>query len=330
MHNEHQRESAREHNHDHDCDSNCDHDHGEHAHEHSLTDELITLRDLVRYATSRFNRKKIFFGHGLQDAYDEAVYLVLHTLHLPLDRLDPFLDACIPADERGEVIDIIHRRSDERIPAAYLTREAWLGDFRFYVDERVIIPRSFCAELLRDGLSPWIPDDASVTRAMDLCTGSACLAIFMAHRYPDAQIDALDLSAEALDVARINVEDYALQDRIRLIESDVFNALGDEDKQSYDLILSNPPYVTQQAVDDLPDEYRHEPAMALGAGADGMDIVRRIIAQAKKYLKPDGILIIEVGHNRDEFEDAFPELEAVWLSQASEEEMVLLLRADQL
>ncbi len=165
---------------------------------------------------------------------------------------------------------------------------------------------------------------------MDLCTGSACLAILMAHRYPDAQIDALDLSAEALDVARINVEDYGLQERIHLIQSDVFDALGKDAEQSYDLILSNPPYVTQQAVDDLPDEYRHEPAMALGAGADGMDIVRRIIAQAKKYLKPDGILIIEVGHNRAEFEDAFPELEAVWLSQASEEEMVLLLRADQL
>ncbi|MDB5802046.1 MAG: ribosomal protein N(5)-glutamine methyltransferase [Rhodocyclales bacterium] len=324
MHNQDERE--------HECDNSCDHDHDGHSHEHSPADELITVRDLVRYATSRFNRKKIFFGHGLQDAYDEAVYLVLHTLHLPLDRLDPFFDACIPADERQQVIDIIHRRSDERIPAAYLTREAWLGDFRFYVDERVIVPRSFCAELLREGLSPWIPDDESVARGLDLCTGSGCLAILMAHRYPDALIDAADLSAEALEVARINVEDYDLQDRIRLIQSDVFDALGDalSEDARYDLILSNPPYVTQQAVDALPDEYRHEPAMALGAGADGMDIVRRIIAEAATYLKPDGILIIEVGHNRAQFEEAFPGLEAVWLSQASEEEMVLLLRADQL
>ncbi|MDB5814867.1 MAG: hypothetical protein JWN23_1984 [Rhodocyclales bacterium] len=321
MHNDNER--------DHACDDECEHDH---AHQtHSPTDELITIRDLVRYATSRFNREKIFFGHGLQDAYDEAVYLVLHTLHLPLDRLDPFLDACIPANERSEVIDIIHRRSDERIPAAYLTREAWLGEFRFYVDERVIVPRSFCAELLREGLSPWIPDDEAVTHALDLCTGSGCLAILMAHRYPAARIDALDLSAEALEVARINVEDYGLQERIRLIQSDVFDALRLEaPEQGYDLILSNPPYVTQAAVDSLPDEYLREPSMALGAGDDGMDIVRRIIAQAGRYLKPDGVLVIEVGHNRAEFEEAFPELEAVWLSQASEEEMVLLLRADQL
>jgi ribosomal protein L3 glutamine methyltransferase len=317
-----------EHAHEHDeaCGDDCGHDH---SHEHSPADELITVRDLVRYATSRFNRKKIFFGHGLQDAYDEAVYLVLHTLHLPLDRLDPFLDACIPADERTEVIDIIHRRSDERIPAAYLTREAWLGQFRFYVDERVIVPRSFCAELLEGGLAPWIPDDYAVTDALDLCTGSGCLAILMAHRYPEARIDAIDLSPDALDVAAINVEDYGLQDRISLIKSDVFDALAGEGRR-YDLIISNPPYVTQESVDSLPEEYRHEPAMSLGAGADGMDIVRRIIAQAGQYLKPDGILIIEVGYNRAEFEAAFPALEAVWLSQASQEEMVLLLRADQL
>jgi ribosomal protein L3 glutamine methyltransferase len=314
-----------EHTHDDTCGDDCGHDHD---HQHSPVDELITVRDLVRYATSRFNRKKIFCGHGLQDVYDEAVYLVLHTLHLPLDRLDPFLDACIPADERSEVIDIIHRRSDERIPAAYLTREAWLGQFRFYVDERVIVPRSFCAELLEGGLAPWIPDDEAVTDALDLCTGSGCLAILMAHRYTNAQIDAIDLSPEALEVASINVEDYGLQGRIQLIESDVFNALVGEER--YDLIISNPPYVTQESVDNLPEEYRHEPAMSLGAGSDGMDIVRRIIAQAGQYLKPDGILIIEVGHNRAEFEEAFPALEAVWLSQSSQEEMVLLLRADQL
>lgn len=320
--------TEREHQHGDECDADCGHEHHDH-HEHSIVDELITVRDLVRYATSRFNRKKIFFGHGLQDAYDEAVYLVLHTLHLPLDRLDPFLDACIPSDERAEVIEIIHRRSDERIPAAYLTREAWLGDFRFYVDERVIIPRSFCAELLQGGLAPWIPDDESVTDALDLCTGSGCLAILMAHRYPDAQIDAIDLSRDALDVAQINVEDYGLQERITLIESDVFAALVGSGRR-YDLILSNPPYVTQDAVDQLPDEYRKEPEMALGAGGDGMDVVRRIIAEAGQYLKPDGILIIEVGHNRAEFEAVFPALEAVWLSQSSAEEMLLLLRADQL
>lgn len=312
------------HAHDHDCDENCTHDH---AHEHSPLDELVTVRDLIRYATSRFNRKQLFFGHGLPEAYDEAVYLVLHTLHLPIDRLEPFLDACIPTDERAEVLDVIHRRSDERIPAAYLTGEAWLGDFRFRVDERVIIPRSFCAELLEDGLSPWIQDESQVSSALDLCTGSGCLAILMAHQFTNAQIDAIDLSAEALELAQENVSDYGLEDQIRLIRSDVFDALSDE---RYDLIISNPPYVTQAAMEELPAEYRHEPAMALGAGDDGMDVVRRIIAGAYRHLTPQGILLIEVGHNRAEFEAAFPALEPVWLSNASEEEKVLLLRADQL
>ena len=318
---------------EHECGTGCSHDHDdsgehEHTHEHSVADELVTVRDLVRYATSRFNRKKIFFGHGLLDAYDEAVYLVLHSLHLPIDRLDPFLDACIPLEERCEVIDLIHRRSDERIPAAYLTREAWLGEFRFYVDERVIVPRSFCAELLQTGLSPWVADDTAVFDVLDLCTGSGCLAILMAHRFPNAQIDAIDLSPEALEVARINVDDYGLQDRVRLIESDVFAAL--DPTQRYDLILSNPPYVTQEAVDRLPDEYQHEPAMALGSGTDGMDLVRRIVAEAWQFLKPEGVLIIEVGYNRVQFEAAFPQLDAVWLTQTNQEEMVLLLRADQL
>ena len=320
----HEPHHAPHHEHDDSCGDDCGHDH---SHDHNPIDELVTVRDLVRYATSRFNRNKLFFGHGLQDAYDEAVYLVLRTLHLPLDRLDPFLDACIPTDERAEVLDIIHRRSDERIPAAYLTKEAWLGDFRFFVDERVIVPRSFCAELLEAGLSPWIEENELVNSALDLCTGSGCLAILMAHCFPNAQIDAIDLSPEALEVARINVDDYELGEQIRLIESDVFSALSNE---RYDLILSNPPYVTQAAVDALPDEYRHEPPMSLGAGDDGMNIVRRIIAGARRHLTDNGVLLIEVGHNREEFEAAFPELEAVWLSNASEEEKVLLLRADQL
>jgi ribosomal protein L3 glutamine methyltransferase len=312
------------HEHDDSCEENCGHDH---SHDYNPIDELVTVRDLVRYATSRFNRMELVFGHGLQDAYDEAVYLVLRTLHLPIDRLEPFLDACIPTDERAEVLAVIHRRSDERIPAAYLTGEAWLGEFRFIVDERVIIPRSFCAEVLADGLSPWIADETTVKRALDLCTGSGCLAILMAHYYPDAQIDAIDLSPDALEVAELNVAEYGLQDRIRLIESDVFAALKDE---RYDLIISNPPYVTQSSVDALPPEYLHEPALALGSGDDGMDVVRRIIASAHRHLTSEGVLIIEVGHNREEFEAAFPALEPVWLSNTSEEEKLLLLRADQL
>lgn len=303
------------------------HEHDKHEHEYSPHDELVTVRDLIRYAVSQFNRAGLFFGHGTQDAYDEAVYLVLHTLHLPLNRLEPFFDACIPSNERMEVLDVIHRRVDERIPAAYITGEAWLGDFRFRVDERVIVPRSFCAELLEDGLSPWIEDNTTVSRVLDLCTGSGCLAILMAYHFPNAHIDAIDLSSDALDVARENVADYELEERVRLIQSDVFDAISNE---RYDLILSNPPYVTEESMHALPDEYLREPHMALAGGDDGLDVVRRILAEAKQHLTDNGILVVEVGHNRDIVEAAYPKLEFVWLTNASEEEKVFLLRADQL
>lgn len=314
------------HEHDHRCDEHCDQD-DEHEHQHDPLDELVTVRDLIRYATSAFNRAGLFFGHGSDDAYDEAVYLVLHSLHLPLDRLEPFFDACIPTAERAEVLEVIHRRVEERLPAAYLTREAWLGDFRFYVDERVIVPRSFCFELLRDGFEPWIADPEAVESVLDLCTGSGCLAILMAHHFPNARVDAIDLSADALEVAQRNVDDYGLQETVRLIRSDVFDALGDE---RYQLILSNPPYVTEASMQALPDEYLHEPRMALAAGDDGLDVVRRIIAGARRHLTEDGVLVVEVGHNRDLVEAAFPKLEFVWLTNTSEEEKVFLLRADQL
>jgi ribosomal protein L3 glutamine methyltransferase len=295
--------------------------------EHNPLDELVTVRDLIRYAVSRFNRAHLFFGHGTQDAFDEAVYLVLHTLYLPLDRLEPFFDACIPSDERSEVLHIIHRRVDERIPSAYLTGEAWLGDFRFQVDERVIVPRSFLAELLHQGFDPWIANDATVTRALDLCTGSGCLAILMAHHFPNAAVDAVDLSGDALQVAQANVAEYRLTERIRLMRSDLFGALQDE---RYDIILSNPPYVTEASMAALPDEYRHEPRMALAGGEDGLDVVHRILAQARRHLTSEGILVVEVGHNRDLVETAYPDLDFVWLSNAAEEEKVFLLRADQL
>jgi ribosomal protein L3 glutamine methyltransferase len=316
-----------EHDHEHDHEHEHDDDEHDHAHAHSPLDELVTVRDLIRYATSQFNRNGLFFGHGTDNAFDEAVYLVLHTLHLPLDTLEPFMDACIPYEERAEVLEIIERRAKDRIPSAYLTGEAWLGDFRFHVDERVIVPRSFCFELLRDGLSPWIQEPATVTRALDLCTGSGCLAILLAHYFPNAEVDAIDLSEDALAVAQQNVAEYGLEDIVRLIRSDVFDGLKDE---KYDLILSNPPYVTEESMHELPEEYLHEPAMALAGGADGMDIVRRIVSGARRHLNPGGVLIVEVGHNRELVEAAFPNLEFVWLTNASEEEKVFLLREDQL
>ncbi|NMG35189.1 50S ribosomal protein L3 N(5)-glutamine methyltransferase [Azoarcus sp. TTM-91] len=318
------------HDHDHDAEhcEHCDDGH-EHDHEHEggPLAELVTVRDWLRYAVTRFNRGGLFFGHGCGDAYDEAVWLVLSTLALPLDRLEPFLDACIPSDERPALYEAISRRTEERIPTAYLTHEAWLGDFRFYVDERVIVPRSFFAELLEDGLSPWIEDPEEVVSALDMCTGSGCLAVLMAHAYPNADIVAADLSGDALEVAERNVGDYALEDRIELVKSDVFSALQG---RSFDLILSNPPYVTAEAMDALPAEYRHEPRMALASGEDGLDVVRVLLAEAAEHLNPGGLLAVEVGHNRAIVENAFPELSFTWLSARGGDDMIFILRREEL
>lgn len=298
-----------------------------HEHEHGPLAELVTVRDWIRYAVTRFNRAGCFYGHGLQDAYDEAVYLVLHTLALPLDRLDPFLDACIPSDEREAIYEVIEKRAADRLPAAYITGEAWLGDFRFQVDPRVIIPRSYFAELLQDGFSPWIQDPEAVSLAMDMCTGSGCLAILMAHAFPNAHIVAVDISEDALDVARANIADYGLEDRITLVRSDGFKAVPE---QAFDFILSNPPYVTREAMEALPPEYLHEPGLALGSGEDGLDLVRQLLADAPRYLKPEGILAVEVGHNRSIMDEAFPQLAPTWLSAPSGDDKVFLLTAGQL
>lgn len=303
-----------------------DHD-DDHVHEHGPLAELVTVRDWLRYAVTRFNRGGVFFGHGCSDAYDEAAWLVLATLNLPLDRLEPFLDACITSEERDEVFNRINRRVDERVPTAYLVNEAWLGEFRFYVDERVIVPRSFFAELLEDGLAPWVEDPEAVGSALDLCTGSGCLAVLMAHAFPDADIVAADLSDDALEVARRNVTDYGLEDRIELVHSDVFSGLAG---RRFDLIVSNPPYVTAEAVASLPPEYLHEPQMALGAGEDGLDVVRRLLAEGRNHLNPGGVLAVEVGHNRHIVEEAFPDLPLVWLSTRGGDDMVFVLRYEDL
>jgi len=287
--------------------------------------ELETLRDWLRWAVSRMNEAKLAFGHGTHNAYDEAAYLILHALHLPLDNLEPFLDARLTQSERSQLAQLFARRIDARVPAAYLTREAWLGEFRFYVDERVLIPRSFIAGLVPDGLAPFVGDIGRVTSALDLCTGSGCLAILLAHAYPNADVDASDLSSDALAVAQRNVSDYGLADRINLVRSDLFDNLPDK---SYDLVISNPPYVTSAAMESLPAEYRHEPALALAAGDDGMDLVRRIVRDAPRFLSPDGVLVVEVGHNRDAAEAAFPRLPFVWLSTPDAEEAVFLLRRE--
>jgi ribosomal protein L3 glutamine methyltransferase len=289
--------------------------------------ELETLRDWLRWAVTRFGEAQLAFGHGTTNAYDEAAYLLLHALHLPLDRLEPFLDARLTHGERGELAALFTRRIDERVPAAYLTREAFLGEFRFYVDERVIIPRSYIAELLPDGLMPFVGDAQAVQSALDLCTGSGCLAILLAHAFPEADIDAVDLSADALTVAHRNVSDYGLAGRINLIRSDLFANLPEK---SYDLIISNPPYVTATAMDELPAEYRHEPAMALAGGDDGLDAVRTILRDAPRYLAPGGMLVVEIGHNRVAAEEAFPRLGFTWLATSSPEEAVFAVRREEI
>ncbi len=289
--------------------------------------DLETLRDWLRYAVTRFGEARLWFGHGTTNAYDEAAYLLLHALHLPLDRLEPFLDARLTQPERLQLAQLLERRIDQRVPAAYLTHEAWLGGFRFYVDERVIIPRSFIAELLPDNLTPFVGEPERVTAALDLCTGSGCLAILLAHAYPEADIDAVDISSDALAVAQRNVSDYGLADRINLIRSDLFSNLPEK---SYDLVISNPPYVTAMAMEELPAEYRHEPGQALAGGDDGLDAVRTIVKDAPRFLGPGGTLVVEIGHNRAAAELAFPRLPFVWLETAASSDSVFLLRREEL
>ena len=290
-------------------------------------DDLHTVRDWLRLAVSAFTEAKLSFGHGSANAYDEAAYLILHTLHLPLDTLAPFLDARLTAKEKNALRTLFTQRVEKRVPAAYLTHEAWLGEFRFYVDERVIVPRSFIAELLQQQLSPWIENPDQVKKVLDMCTGSGCLAILAAHAFPKATVDAVDISADALEVAQRNVTDYELADpqladQITLIKSDLFSHLQGK---TYDLIISNPPYVDAESVNTLPAEYRHEPQLALGSGQDGLDATRVLLQQAAHHLTDQGLLIVEIGHNRAALEIAFPHLPFIWLDVAAGDEFVFML-----
>jgi len=289
--------------------------------------ELFTLRDWLRYAVSRFNQAELFYGHGTTEAFDEAAYLCLHTLHLPIDRLEPFLDAHLMPYERERLALVLERRIKDRVPAAYLTHEAWLQGYRFYVDERVIVPRSFLAPMILSHLEPWLEAPEQVFSALDLCTGSGCLAILLAEAFPEAEIDAVDLSGEALAVATRNVTDYGLEERVTLHQGDVFSPLGD---MTYDLIISNPPYVDASAVAALPPEYLHEPELALGSGEDGLDVTRIILRDAARHLNPGGLLAVEIGHNRAALEAAFPDLAFTWPEIEGGEDTVFLITREQL
>ncbi|PUA19406.1 50S ribosomal protein L3 N(5)-glutamine methyltransferase [Glaciimonas sp. PCH181] len=292
-----------------------------------MNNTFHTIRDLLRFAVTRFNTEGLFFGHGSSNALDEAAYLILHTLKLPLDKIEPFFDARLLPHEVSAVLNVIERRSVGRVPAAYITQEAWLGEYRFYVDERVIVPRSFIAELIPEFFSPWVQNPAKVANILELCTGSGCLPIMLADAFGNAHVDTADISADALAVARRNVDDYDLQDRITLIESDLYTNVPDK---KYDLIVTNPPYVNSGSMDKLPKEYLAEPQIALAGGEDGMDLVRTIVAGAKQRLTKNGVLIVEIGNERAFAEAAFPDLEMTWVSTSAGDDMVFLLTADQL
>lgn len=291
------------------------------------TTPFSTPRDLLRYAVTRFNAAKLFFGHGSAEAFDEAAYLILHTLKLPLDRLDPFLDAKLLPEEVLQVLQVIERRTIERVPAAYITNEAWLGTYAFYVDERVLVPRSFIAELIPNFFSPWVTNPFEVENVLELCTGSGCLAIMMADVYQNAVVDAVDISKDALAVAERNIRDYKLEGRVNPIESDLYENVP---FKKYDLIVTNPPYVNASSMAKLPPEYLREPQIALHGGEDGMDLVRKIVAGAAERLTPEGILVVEIGNEAEYAEAAFGHLGLTWLTTSAGDDAVFLLTAEQL
>lgn len=292
----------------------------------STLPELQTLRDFLRYATSRFNEAGLYFGHGTDNAWDEAAALVMHTLHLPHDVSHQVLDAHLVADERLRLLDLIKKRVEQRIPLAYLTHEAWFSGLSFYVDERVLIPRSPIAELIENHFQPWVnPDD--VHQILDLCTGSGCIAAALAKAFPDAEVDASDISDDALAVAKINVLRHNVEDQVHLHKADLFDGLP---VKKYDLIVSNPPYVSQEEMAELPDEYRHEPALGLEAGNEGLDLVKRIIKNAADYLAPNGVMVVEVGNSEHALAEAYPEIPFYWLTFERGGGGVFLLTARQL
>lgn len=286
----------------------------------AVVDDLLTPRDFIRYAVSRFRAAGLAFGHGTDNAFDDAVFLTLEGLSLPIDQLEPYWDARLLEGERERLLGMIEERIATRKPTAYILNKAYIQGVSFYVDERVIVPRSYIGELLFTDLIggqgfTLVSEPESVERVLDLCTGSACLAILAAGVFPNAQIDAVDLSPAALEVARRNVADHGLADRITLYEGDVFEPLPED--AVYDLIIANPPYVDAAAMAALPPEFAHEPAMALGSGVDGLDVIRRILDGLDERLIEDGGLLCEVGRDRAALEEAYPDMEFLWLETAN-------------
>lgn len=292
----------------------------------SETNDLLTIRDILRWAVSRFNASDLYYGHGTDCAWDEAIALILHTLHLSHDINPQILDARLTRTEREKLLAIIERRATERMPLPYLINEAWFAGLPFYVDERVLIPRSPLAELIEHQFMPWVDSD-SVHEILDLCTGSGCIAIACAKAFPESHVDASDISPEALAVAKINCERHAVTDQVTLFQSNLFQSLP---TKKYDIIVSNPPYVDEEDMQSLPAEYHHEPTLGLASGTDGLDATLIILQQANNYLNENGVLIVEVGNSEYALAEKFPEVPFTWLEFERGGGGVFLLTAKEL
>lgn len=291
----------------------------------SPIDDLHTVRDYLRYVSTRFADSTLFFGHGTDNVWDESVQLVMRSLHLPLENNTLFLDARLTRDERQLILSRMQRRIEERVPLAYLLGEAWFMGLPFHVDERVLVPRSPLGELIQNGLQPWL-GDLPVGRVLDLCTGSGCIGIAAATVFEEAEVDLSDISPDALEVAAANIEYHEVGDRVRTLRSDVFDGI----EGRYDVILSNPPYVDAEDIADMPAEYGHEPELGLAAGGDGLDIAHRILASAANHLNPGGLLIVEVGNSWPALQEAYPDLPFTWLEFENGGDGVFLLTAEDL
>lgn len=288
--------------------------------------QISTIQDFISWGEKILEDAGLFYGHGTENALDEAAFLILHTLHLPCDLPSERFKDELTESEKKEVVEILERRISERKPASYLTNEAWFSGLSFYVDERVLVPRSPIAELIEEKFSPWINSNR-VERVLDLCTGSGCIAIATAYAFPEALVDAVDLSEDALQVARINIKRHAMEQRVVPVQSDLFSGLVG---QQYDIIVSNPPYVSRDELKQLPPEYTHEPEFGLVSGIDGLDAVVKILQQASGFLKPDGILVVEVGNTESIMEERFPTLPFTWLEFERGGHGVFLLTKEQL
>lgn len=289
--------------------------------------ELRTIGDMLRWSVSRFNDANIYYGHGTDNAWDEAIALVFHALHLPEEIGQKVVNSNLTSSEKHKIVELILRRIRERLPVPYLTNKAMFAGLEFYVDERVLVPRSPIAEMIANRFSPWLYNKP-VNRVLDLCTGSACIAIACAYEFDDAEVDALDISEDALEVAQINIETLGVMDRVFPMESNLFSAIPKG--PHYDLIVSNPPYVDAEDIDDMPVEYHHEPAIGLASGRDGLELTKRILANAADYLTEDGLLVVEVGNSMVHLDEQFPDVPFTWVSFENGGDGVFVLTRDQL